>query len=153
MVRHLPSIYKALGPILLLYKSKQTTILFTAVNFSKTAPLIPLGRGQCHFSWAPGLLVKHRAKMLILSLGNVLWLICITITRIRKATDWSIPCQIMIALWMTPLSCLWTAASGAQSPHSSRDWNYPLQPLKFFCKRPCQGIFPGRTRTLPVPEF
>lgn len=25
---------------------------------------------------------------------------------------------------MTPLSCLWTAASGAQSPHSSPDWNY-----------------------------
>lgn len=88
----------------------------------------------CHFSWAPGLLVKYRAEILIPSLGNVLWPICITITCIRKATDWSIPCQIMIALWMTLLSCLWTAASGVQGPHLSWDWNYPLQPPKSLCK-------------------
>lgn len=67
-----------------------------------------------HFSWGPGLLVNHRAEILILGLGNVLWLICITITCIRKATDWSIPCQIMIALWMLLLLCLWTAASGVR---------------------------------------
>lgn len=89
----------------------------------KTAQQTPLPRppppqGGCmpEFSLAPGPLVNHRVDIPVPSLGNGLWLICITITHIRKATDWSTPCQIMMAFWMKlPFlslnSCWWYAQS------------------------------------------